>query len=200
MEADITSQAVGLASNTDFSLMQLFIRADFVVKSVIIILIACSIYSWAVIIEKFKLFKKINNESENFEDKFWKSKSAETFYNTLPLNVEDPMSNVFKDSMQILLKSKSKSNLNDTLKNFEENVLNNTGKIKNKEDWGLRDLSYVIKNFKKAFYKYYQLEIDGSNVKNITRVLNQNDNIIRHLFIRVNAHQELPTNLNYEKN
>ena len=58
MEADITSQAVGLASNTDFSLIQLFVRADFVVKSVIIILIACSIYSWAIIIEKIKLFKK----------------------------------------------------------------------------------------------------------------------------------------------
>ena len=56
MEADITSQAVGLASNTDFSLVQLFIRADFVVKSVIIILIACSVYSWAIIIEKVKLF------------------------------------------------------------------------------------------------------------------------------------------------
>ena len=59
MEADITSQAVGLASNTDFSLVQLFIRADFVVKSVIIILIACSVYSWAIIIEKVKLFKNL---------------------------------------------------------------------------------------------------------------------------------------------
>ena len=59
MEADISSQAVGLASNTDFSLIQLFIRADFVVKSVIIILIACSVYSWAIIIEKVKLFKKL---------------------------------------------------------------------------------------------------------------------------------------------
>ena len=66
MEADITSQAVGLASNTDFSLVQLFIRADFVVKSVIIILIACSVYSWAIIIEKVKLFKKINESSEDF--------------------------------------------------------------------------------------------------------------------------------------
>ena len=62
MEADITSQAVGLASSADFSLMNLFIRADIIVKSVIIILIACSIYSWAVIIEKFKLFKKIKNK------------------------------------------------------------------------------------------------------------------------------------------
>ena len=60
MEADISTQAVGLASSADFSLVNLFIRADIVVKSVIILLIVCSIYSWAVIIEKFRLFKKIN--------------------------------------------------------------------------------------------------------------------------------------------
>ena len=59
MEADIASQAVGLSSN-DFSIIKLFLRADIIVKSVIVILIACSVYSWAVIIEKFKLFKKIN--------------------------------------------------------------------------------------------------------------------------------------------
>ena len=70
MEADITSQAVGLASNTDFSLIQLFIRADFIVKSVIIILIAASIYSWALIFDKYKLFKKIEKSTNNFEEKF----------------------------------------------------------------------------------------------------------------------------------
>ncbi|MBD1156556.1 protein TolQ [Pelagibacterales bacterium SAG-MED20] len=115
MEADITSQAVGLASNTDFSLWSLFIRADFIVKTVILMLIGCSIYSWAIIIEKFRLFKKINIESEEFEEKFWKSKSAETFYNSLPANVANPMASLFKDSMQTLLKSKSKSNLNERL-------------------------------------------------------------------------------------
>ena len=83
MEADISSQAVGLASSADFSLMNLFLRADIIVKSVIIILIACSVYSWAVIIEKFKLFKKINQSSEEFETKFWNSKSAESFYLSL---------------------------------------------------------------------------------------------------------------------
>ena len=120
MEADITSQAVGLASNTDFSLWSLFIRADFVVKSVILMLIGCSVYSWAIIIEKIKLFKKINLESDEFEDRFWKSKSAETFYNNLPGNVENPMASLFKDSMQTLLKAKSKSNLNDRLSNMLE--------------------------------------------------------------------------------
>jgi len=111
MEADISSQAVGLASSADFSLINLFLRADIIVKTVIISLIVCSIYSWAIIIDKFKLFKKINISSEEFEEKFWRSKSAETFYNSLPAQVEDPMTSLFKESMQGLLKSKSKTNL-----------------------------------------------------------------------------------------
>ncbi len=115
MEADITSQAVGLTSNTDFSLLSLFIRADIIVKSVIIILIICSIYSWAVIIDKLRLFKKINISTEEFESKFWNSKSAESFYNNLPANIEDPMALVFKDAMQNLLKRKSKSDLHERM-------------------------------------------------------------------------------------
>ena len=115
MEADISTQAVGLASSADFSLMNLFLRADVVVKSVILILIACSIYSWAVIIEKFRLFKKINESTEEFETKFWNSKSAESFYNNLPSNTEDPMALVFKDAMQNLLKRKSKLDLNNRM-------------------------------------------------------------------------------------
>ena len=115
MEADISTQAVGLASSADFSLMNLFIRADIIVKSVIILLIACSIYSWAVIIEKLKLFKKINKSTEEFETKFWNSKSAESFYNNLPANLDDPMALVFKDAMQNLLKRRSKSDLNNRM-------------------------------------------------------------------------------------
>ena len=112
MEADISTQAVGLASSADFSLMNLFIRADIIVKSVIVLLIACSIYSWAVIFEKFRLFKKINKSSDEFETKFWNSKSAESFYNNLPTNIQDPMALIFKDAMQSLLKRKSRSDVN----------------------------------------------------------------------------------------
>ena len=115
MEADITSQAVGLASSADFSIVNLFLRADIIVKSVIVILIAASIYSWAIIIDKYRLFKKINKSSEEFEDKFWKSKSDESFFNNLPANIDDPMANLFKGSMQIVMKSRSKSNLPERL-------------------------------------------------------------------------------------
>ena len=114
MEAEITTQAVGLTS-TDFSILKLFLRADIIVKSVILILIAASIFSWAIIIEKHKLFKKINKSSEEFEDKFWKSKSAETFFNGMPANLEDPMAKVFRGTMQSVMKVRSRSNLSERL-------------------------------------------------------------------------------------
>ena len=120
MEADISSQAVGLASSADFSILNLFLRADIIVKSVMILLVASSIYSWAIIIEKYRLFKKINQSSEEFENKFWKSKSAESFYNNLPQDMHDPMANVFKDTMQVIIKSKSKSNLSNRLESMLE--------------------------------------------------------------------------------
>ena len=109
MDQEIASQIIGLGGNTDFSLMQLFLRADFVVKSVIIILIAASIYSWALIFDKYKLFKKINISSQDFENKFWKAKSAESFNSNLPARPQDPMTLIFKDAMTELLKTKSKS-------------------------------------------------------------------------------------------
>ena len=120
MEADISTQAVGLASSADFSILKLFIRADFIVKSVIIILIASSIYSWAVIFEKIKMFRKINKSTEEFENKFWKSKSAEAFYNNLPANSDDPMANVFRKSMEVMLKSRRSSNLNEKMSTMLE--------------------------------------------------------------------------------
>ena len=118
MEADIATQAVGLTSSADFSILNLFLRADVIVKLVILMLIAASIYSWAIIFEKFRMFKKINQSTLEFEEKFWRSKSAETFYNNLPSEMDDPMAMVFKDSMQTVLKSRSKANLSERLTNI----------------------------------------------------------------------------------
>ena len=109
MEQEVATQVVGLGGATDFSIMQLFIRADFIVKSVIIILIAASVYSWALIFEKYRLFKKIEKSSSNFEEKFWKSKSAENFYNNLSNREKDPLANIFQSAMSELIKTKSKS-------------------------------------------------------------------------------------------
>ena len=74
MEQDIAAQVVGLGGATDFSIWKLFLRADWVVKSVIILLIACSIFSWALIFDKIRLFKNINSSIEEFEKKILESK------------------------------------------------------------------------------------------------------------------------------
>ena len=109
MEQEVATQVVGLGGSTDFSLMQLFIRADIVVKSVIIILIAASVYSWALIFEKYKLFKGIEKSTTSFEEKFWKSRSAESFYNSFTNKEKDPVANIFQSAMTELIRTKSKS-------------------------------------------------------------------------------------------
>ena len=98
MEQEIATQVVGLGGANDFSLLQLFLRADFVVKSVIIILILSSIYSWALIFDKYRLFKRIEQSTSLFEDKFWKAKSAEAFYKNLPAKTPDPLTLIFKSA------------------------------------------------------------------------------------------------------
>ena len=109
MEQEVATQVVGLGGVTDFSITQLFLRADFIVKSVIIILIAASVYSWALIFEKYKLFKKIDKSTANFEEKFWKTKSAESFYNSYTNREKDPVGNIFQSAMAELIKTKSKT-------------------------------------------------------------------------------------------
>ena len=89
--------------------METFLRADFVVKAVILILNASSIFSWALIFDKVRLFRRIDISTKSFEDKFWKSKSAEAFYKNLPQKSEDPLTIIFKSAMNEVIKTRSKS-------------------------------------------------------------------------------------------
>ena len=82
---------------------------------------------------------------------------------------------------------------------FISSIEKTNGKIVNQENWGLRSLSYNINNFKKAFYRYYQIEMNGSNIQNLKKILNQNEKILRHLFIKVEEHQKLPTKMNHDE-
>tara|TARA_X000000950_G_scaffold238046_1_gene289927 strand:+ start:373 stop:699 length:327 start_codon:yes stop_codon:yes gene_type:complete len=105
-----------------------------------------------------------------------------------------------KFEVVILLSPEAASQvINDEIKFFKDLITSNTGKIIDEEDWGLRELSYNILKFKKAFYKFFQIEISSDNIDKIKKTLNQSDNFLRHLFIKVKQHQELPTKLKDEK-
>jgi len=89
--------------------------------------------------------------------------------------------------------------LNSELENFKLKITSQSATIINEESWGLRDLSYNIDKYKKAFYNFLQIEASGKIIKDLNQDLNQSEKLIRYIFIKVNEHQELPTKLNYEK-
>ena len=89
----------------------------------------------------------------------------------------------------------SKNNLDKISKDFEELISNQGGSIVGKENWGLRNLSYKINSLKKAFYLFYQINIESQKIQSLKKNIYQNENIIRYLFIKVNTHDELPTKL-----
>ena len=108
MEPQVGAAASAIAV-ADFSFWTLFTRADFIVKSVIIILILASVYSWALIFEKYKIFKKIYKSTEEFEQDFINSKSVKTLYETVNKDSEDPMTIVFSSGAKYLSENKSQS-------------------------------------------------------------------------------------------
>ena len=99
----------------------------------------------------------------------------------------------------ILSPELANNSFNKEIDKFKNQISSNSGKIINEESWGLRDLSYNIKKFKKAFYNFFQVELSGSNLDSIKKDLNQSDELLRYIFIKVRNHQELPTKLKYEK-
>ena len=91
----------------DFSMLGLFMQADVVVKSVIIILIIASIYSWNVIVAKILRMRQLKKLEKEFEEIFWSGNSFEDLYETLNFNKTDPKSKIFCAAILEWKKSKS---------------------------------------------------------------------------------------------
>ena len=111
---DISSVAV------DFSLLSLFLRADFVVKSVIIILILASIYSWTVIVSKLIRIQRLKQLENEFDEIFWSGNSFDDLFETFNYNQNDPKSKIFCSAISEWKKSNKKGK---NLKSFDINSL-----------------------------------------------------------------------------
>ena len=105
MEPIITSSEI-TSIVTDFSLLSLFLRADFVVKSVIIILIVSSIWSWTIIISKIVTIRRLKKIENEFDEIFWSGNSFDDLYETFNYNQNDPKSKIFCSAMEEWIKSK----------------------------------------------------------------------------------------------
>ena len=98
-----------ISESSDFSMLSLFLQADYVVKSVIIILVLSSLYSWNVIISKIMRIRQLINQEKEFEEIFWSGNSFEDLYETLNFNNLDPKSKIFCAAISEWKKSKINS-------------------------------------------------------------------------------------------
>jgi len=119
--------AVNLVQNGayDLSIFSLFFRADPIVKLVIFGLFIASIWSWAIIINKIKMIRKMNNVTKKFEDLFWSTSSLEDLYTNTESKNDNPMIAIFNKSMIEWLKIRN-SKIKDRVENRLNNVLVNS--------------------------------------------------------------------------
>ena len=98
-----------------------------------------------------------------------------------------------------IAKQDLQENLSKKVLNKFESIINkNSGKILKVEEWGLRNLTHIIKNNKKGYYFHIKLEGDGKTVKELEKVENIDMSLIRYLTVRVKKH-DLEENFFAEK-
>ena len=102
MENQVVDAAVMAGSLTadQFTMMSMFLRADLVVKSVMVMLVLASIWCWAIIFEKLLTVRRLNKRSDEFEQAFWSGKSLDDLFDKVSSNPRDPMSAVFAAAMR----------------------------------------------------------------------------------------------------
>ena len=99
----------------------------------------------------------------------------------------------------ILKQSLSSNELSNELKNHTDLVSELKGNVVYQESWGMRNLAYPIKNNKKAFYEFMNIEMPQENIDLMNSKLNLNENVIRYLSIKVKSFSETPTSMIKEK-
>ena len=129
INANLASQAI------DFSLFSLFLRADFIVKSVIIILIISSIYSWTIIIAKLVKIRRLKQLDKEFDEIFWSGNSFEDLYETFQHNQNDSKTKIFCSAIEEWKKSNKDASTLDlnALNSLKERMLRSMQVTFNKE-------------------------------------------------------------------
>ena len=122
-----------VAESPDFSMLGLFFQADIVVKSVIIILIIASLYSWNVIVSKILRMRQLKKLESEFDEIFWSGNSFEDLYETLNFNKTDPKSKIFCAAILEWKKSKSQFDQKIDINSLKDRMQRSMSVIFNKE-------------------------------------------------------------------
>lgn len=99
-ELFLQSNSLDAIVTSDFSFSSLFLRADWVVRGVMLILMAASIWSWAIAVDKGIMIFSLNKHAKTFEDIFWSGKTLDELKVELKDSLRDPMSRVFSAAIK----------------------------------------------------------------------------------------------------
>ena len=94
-----TATLAGSIDAYDMSMWSLFLRADFVVKLVMVLLLFASFWCWAIIFEKIMRIRRLNTMTNQFEETFWSGGSLDDLYDRVGSRPQEPMSAVFAAAM-----------------------------------------------------------------------------------------------------
>ncbi|RVM94790.1 protein TolQ, partial [Sinorhizobium meliloti] len=98
-------EQVGLAATSDVTLWSLFMQAGLVVKLVMLGLIAASVWTWAIVVDKSLNYGRVRRQLDNFEQVFWSGQSLEELYRTLSDRQTSGMGAIFVSAMREWKKS-----------------------------------------------------------------------------------------------
>ena len=114
-----------ISSGPDLTILGLFFQADPFVKGVMFLLIFASIWCWAIIINKYSLFRQERKLSMEFEDVFWSGVNLEDLYRNYSNNINTSQVRVFISGMQEFNKINQRQNLSSSkLKDFFQRINN----------------------------------------------------------------------------
>jgi biopolymer transport protein TolQ len=95
----IEAVSLGGQAAVDMSVWALFLRADWIVKAVMILLIGASFWCWAIIFEKARRLRRIETDADEFEDAFWAGGTLDDLYERIGGRPSDPMESLFAAAM-----------------------------------------------------------------------------------------------------
>ena len=105
----------------------------------------------------------------------------------------------FFEHVILLKQDLSSSEIDNVIKTHEDTLNELNGNVVYKESWGLRSLAYPIKNNKKAFYEFMNIELPQNNIDVLNSKLNLNENVIRYLSVKVKSFGDTPTSMIKDK-
>ncbi len=121
---NIDTTAVGNSvAAQDFSIIHMFLGADLMVQIVMLLLIAASVWCWAIGYAKYMTFRRVNAQADQFESIFWSGKPLDGIYDSLKASVQDPLSNVFASAMREWRNSTGKTSESVSLQQRIERVM-----------------------------------------------------------------------------